>query len=105
MDLLLCLLPTGTVRDVLLEHGRQRGMSFGRLHTNPFCDDLIAALFHRLRQETAGDDPLGALFVGLAPHTPQDCVLAAAKSAEGAGADVLISVGGGSSGVWRVCAP
>ncbi|HVY15241.1 MAG TPA: AraC family transcriptional regulator [Rhodopila sp.] len=70
MDLLLCLLPTTTVRDVLLEHGRHAGeVSFGRLHTSPFRDDLVATLSRRLWQEAAGDDPLGALFVGQAVHT------------------------------------
>ena len=69
-DLLILLFPMAAVRDVLGENGgHAREVSFGRLHTNLFRDDLVAALCHRLWQEAAGDDPLGALFVGQAVRT------------------------------------
>ena len=70
MDGLGILLPERLVRDTLAEHGRHvREVSFRQLHTDRFSDDLVAALCHRLWQEAAGDDPLGALFVGQAVRT------------------------------------
>ena len=70
MDAQIILLPMRTVRDALAEHGRHaREVSFGRLHTNLFRDDVVAALCHRLWREAAGGDPLGALFVNQAVHT------------------------------------
>jgi AraC family transcriptional regulator len=70
MDLLLCLIPIETVRNVLAEHGQpQREPSFGHLHTNPFRDDLVAALSYRLWQEGIGSNPLGTLFADQAVRT------------------------------------
>ena len=70
MDGLGILLPERLLRDTLAEHGRHVWeVSFGRLHTDRFSDDLVAALCHRLWQEAAGDDPLGALFMDQAVRT------------------------------------
>ncbi|MBV9777679.1 MAG: helix-turn-helix transcriptional regulator [Acetobacteraceae bacterium] len=64
------ILPETTVRDALAEHGRHaREVSFGRLHTTPFRDDLVAALCDGLWQEAAVGDALGGLFMGQAVRT------------------------------------
>ncbi|MBV8897335.1 MAG: helix-turn-helix transcriptional regulator [Acidobacteriaceae bacterium] len=67
---MLCLIPIETVRNVLAEHGQpQPELSFGRLHTNPFRDDLVAALSRSLWQEGVGGHPLSTLFADQAVRT------------------------------------
>jgi maleylacetate reductase len=52
--------------------------------------DLVGAIVRALGERHAGT------WTGIAPHTPREDVIAAAAAARGAGAQLLVTVGGGS---------